>query len=158
MDALQRLIEVEALRRLKAAYFRLYDTKDWDGWLAQLTEDATLTAEPHTIWEPSAPPLALSGHAAIGEYLVRMGPLRNTVHHGHTHEIDILSDGEARGIWAMEDIIEYPDRRIHGHGHYHETYRKVGGQWRFAAIHLRRLRLVTVELPAAGPAGRDLAG
>lgn len=150
MDTLQRLAEIEALRRMKAAYFRLYDTKDWDGWLAQLTPDATLTAEPHTIWEPGAPPLALAGREAIGEYLVRMGPHRNTVHHGHTHEIDLVSATEATGIWAMEDIIEYADRRLHGHGHYHEAYRKVDGQWRFASIHLKRLRLVTVDLPGPG--------
>ncbi len=147
MDGLEQLLEIEALRRLKAAYFRFYDTKDWDGWLAQLTEDATLTAEPGTIWEEAQPPLRLIGRKAIGEYLVRMGPLRNTVHHGHTHEIDLLSATEARGIWAMEDIVEYQDKRLHGHGHYHETYRKVAGQWRFASIHLKRLRVVTVALP-----------
>lgn len=147
MEGLKLLTETEALRRLKAAYFRYYDTKDWESWLAQLTPDATLTAERQTIWEERQPPLALVGRDAIGEYLVRMGPHRNTVHHGHTYEFDLVSETEARGIWAMEDIIEYPDHRIHGHGHYHETYRKVDGQWRFASIHLKRLRLVTVPLP-----------
>lgn len=142
MSPVQQLMELEALRRLKAAYFRLYDTKDWNGWLAQLTEDATLRAEPHTLWEPARQPLLLEGREAIGAYVVRMGPLRNTVHHGHSPEIDLKSATEATGIWAMEDIIEYPDQRLHGHGHYHETYRKEGGHWRFASIHLKRLRLV----------------
>jgi hypothetical protein len=144
---LEQLLEIEALRRLKAVYFRMYDTKDWDGWLSQLTEDATLTAEPGTIWEKPQAPLRLIGREAIGEYLVRMAPLRNTVHHGHTHEIDLLSPTEAKGVWAMEDIVEYKDKRLHGHGHYYETYRKVDGKWRFATIHLKRLRVVTVSLP-----------
>ncbi|MGE3690111.1 MAG: nuclear transport factor 2 family protein [Novosphingobium sp.] len=147
LDRLDQILEIEALRRLKAAYFRFYDTKDWESWLGQLAEDATLTAEPGTIWEDNQPPLNLIGRKAIGDYLIGMAPLRNTVHHGHTHEIDLLSATEARGIWAMEDIIEYKDRRVHGHGHYYETYRKIDGQWRFATIHLKRLRLVTLALP-----------
>jgi hypothetical protein len=31
---------------------------------------------------------------------------------------------------------------VHGHGHYRETYRKVGGEWRFASVHLTRIRVV----------------
>ena len=58
-------------------------------------------------------------------------------------EIEILSDSEARGIWAMEDIVEFTGRRLHGFGHYHETYRKDGGQWRIARLHLTRTRIET---------------
>ena len=151
MDPLRRMVELEELRRLKAAYFRFYDTKDWDNWLSLLTEDATLCAEPNTIWEQAQQPLFLKGRKAIGDYLIGRASLRTTVHHGHTPEIELMSDTEATGIWAMEDIIEYEDQCLHGHGHYHETYRKVDGQWRFASIHLKRLRLKTITLP-----GREL--
>ena len=47
-----------------------------------------------------------------------------TVHHGHMPEIDITSPATATGIWALQDVIVWPDgTRLHGYGHYHETYR-----------------------------------
>ena len=73
-----------------------------------------------------------------------------SVHHGHCPEIEVLSDTEARGIWAMEDIVEFTDGTLHGYGHYHETYRKEGGEWRIATLHLTRIRL-TQSRPADFP-------
>ena len=32
-----------------------------------------------------------------------------TVHHGHMPEIELTSPTTARGIWAMEDMLRYPD-------------------------------------------------
>ncbi len=31
-DPLQRLVDIEAIKQLKARYFRLLDTKRWDEW------------------------------------------------------------------------------------------------------------------------------
>src|SRR5260370_319150 len=42
MQSVQQLFDIEAIRRLKARYFRCFDTKDWDGWLGLFTHDATL--------------------------------------------------------------------------------------------------------------------
>ena len=48
---------------------------------------------------------------------------------------------------SMEDIVVAPDRSVvHGWGHYHETYRIIDGQWRFATVHLTRLRLEYSQL------------
>ena len=33
--------ETKAIETLKAKYFRLLDTKDWDGWRALFTDDFT---------------------------------------------------------------------------------------------------------------------
>lgn len=144
MTPAERWEELETLYRLKALYFRLYDTRDWEGWLALFLPDATLTADFHLHDEPAVrQPLHLEGRDAIRNYILAVGDSRRTVHHGHTPEIDLLSPEEAAGIWAMEDIIDYPGTHLHGHGHYHERYRKRDGRWRFASIHLKRLRLVT---------------
>ncbi len=158
MDAVQELLELNQLHRLKAAYFRFYDTQDWDNWLSLFAENATLIAEHELIWAkyPTQPPLRLAGRQAIHDYIVPISAQRHTVHHGHTPEIDLLSEATATGIWAMEDIIEYADRRIHGHGHYFESYRKVDAQWRFASVHLKRLRLTMVERDPAGPGADDV--
>ena len=39
------LVEIEAIKQLKARYFRLLDTKRWDAWREVFTED--LRAEIH---------------------------------------------------------------------------------------------------------------
>ena len=143
MDALQRLVELDALYRLKASYFRFFDTKDWDSWLGLFLEDAVLKADSAPMWEQNAPVLVLNGRKAMADYLVPRSALRKTCHQGHTPEIDFQSDTEATGIWAMEDTLEYADHVVHGQGHYHEIYRKVNGAWRIASLHLKRLRVKT---------------
>ena len=42
MDPLARIEAVEEIRRLKAAYFRTMDTKDWDGFAAVFAPDAVM--------------------------------------------------------------------------------------------------------------------
>ena len=68
-----------------------------------------------------------------------------TVHHGHMPEIEILSPTTARGVWAMEDKLRWPEgspiQTMHGYGHYHETYELVDGAWRISTLTLTRLRL-----------------
>ena len=55
-------------------------------------------------------------------------------------EIELLDASHARGIWAMHDVIEHPDYRLEGYGHYHDDYVKQGGRWRIARTRLVRLR------------------
>ena len=67
-----------------------------------------------------------------------------TVHHGHTPDINIISPTEATGIWAMEDILRWPDaspiRSLHGYGHYHDAYENDGDRWLIKTTKLTRLR------------------
>ena len=67
-----------------------------------------------------------------------------TVHHGHTPEIDVTSSTSATGNWAMEDHLWWPEgspiARMHGYGHYHETYEKIDGRWLITSTTLTRLR------------------
>jgi hypothetical protein len=71
-----------------------------------------------------------------------------TVHHGHMPEIEIVSATSARGIWAMEDLLRWPDgTEMRGYGHYHETYEKAGGRWRISRSTLTRLRVDMVPGP-----------
>lgn len=104
----------EALRTLKARYFRLMDTKDWSGFRALFCDDVVVD-------------LSGSGGEVItgaDEFLTfltaRIGDAL-TIHHGHSPEIDVLSETTAQGIWALEDRLIWPDgTRVHGFGHYHE--------------------------------------
>jgi hypothetical protein len=73
-----------------------------------------------------------------------------TVHHGHMPEIELTSPTTATGIWALNDIIVFPDgTRLDGYGHYHETYEKgADGAWRIASSTLTRLH-TDLAVPSA---------
>lgn len=129
--------DIEAIRRLKARYFRCIDTKDWDGLRAILCDDVDIDVH------------ADSGRRYTGADAFVTSVSRNlagatSVHHGHMPEIDILGVDEATGVWAMEDEIWFPPggpiEHLHGYGHYHERYRRVDGEWRIAALTLVRIR------------------
>lgn len=147
MDNLAQLLAVEAIRNLKAAYFRCMDTKNWPRLAELFTEDAEFDARgalemPKTEEEYAKEP-TIRGRAAIVEY-IRAGltPLISA-HHGHTAEITVDSPVSARAIWPMSDVLSSregtPFRVFRGHGHYFETYTCDGGIWRIATLRLRRL-------------------
>ena len=137
---------VEEIRKLKAAYFRCMDTKNWVEFPDLFTEDAVFDARGALEMPKSEPAYAnepvVSGRAAIVAYVsAGLAPLVS-VHHGHMPEIEILSDTTATGIWAMYDLLVPPPggpfRKFEGWGHYYETYR-FAGRWRIATLRLRRL-------------------
>jgi len=128
--------DVEAIRQLKARYFRTMDTKDWDGFLAVFAPDVAIdmTGEGGVHTEGAVDFVATVRSSLEGAV---------TVHHGHMPEIEITSPTTATGVWAMEDHLWWPEgspvRHLHGYGHYHETYVKTVGGWRIASLHLSRL-------------------
>ena len=139
------LIEVAAIQSLKARYFRTLDTKDWAAHEALFAPDliadmreATLEYNPDAVTHGAS--AYVNGLAPLLEHV-------STVHHGHMPEIEILSETSARGTWAMEDTLwvsegsVLPFRKLHGFGHYHETYVKRDGAWRIATIRLTRLHV-----------------
>ena len=128
------LEEIEAIKRLKARYFRLMDTKQWDQWGDVFTEDAHLAASPD-------PNETFHGRADIVKRVSAVLRDARTVHHGHMPEIELTGPDTATGIWAMYDFVEMPQLVLHGWGHYHEEYAKQGGAWRIRRSRLTRLRL-----------------
>jgi uncharacterized protein (TIGR02246 family) len=128
------LEDVEAIRQLKARYFRLMDTKQWDAWADVFTEDATVTASPN-------PDETFRGRADIVRKVSAALREATTVHHGHMPEIALTGPATATGIWAMYDFVDMPQLVLHGWGHYHEEYVKQDGQWRIRRLRLTRLRL-----------------
>ncbi len=63
-------------------------------------------------------------------------------------EIDVTSPTTATGVWAMEDMLRWPDgSELHGFGHYHEAYANVDGDWRIKSTLLTRLRMDFTAAP-----------
>jgi uncharacterized protein (TIGR02246 family) len=137
--ALQRLLDIEALRRLKARYFRCIDTKDWEGFAQVFTEDAVL--------EVPEVDAVMEGREAIVSTVSAALAGATSAHHGHMPEIDVVDADTATGTWAMFDYVEWPPaetgerRGLMGFGHYLETYVRDGGVWRISRLHLRRIRI-----------------
>jgi hypothetical protein len=139
-----RLAEIEAIKRLKARYFRLLDTKQWDEWRLQFCDDC--------VYEGTSVPLK-DADDFVAQLSAQHARTR-TVHHGHMPEIELTSATTARGIWAMTDYVTWPpDAPLKswakvegmygfvGSGHYQEEYRKVEDGWRIARLRLTRLRV-----------------
>ena len=149
MDDIARLAAIEDIRRLKARYFRCMDTKDWDGFAGVFAPDAVMDVSGEMRARNDDDGM-IHGREAIAAFVRGAIDAVTTVHHGHMPEIDIVSPTTATGIWAMEDMLRWPDgapiRTLHGYGHYHETYAKVDGRWFISALQLTRLR-VDVEMP-----------
>jgi uncharacterized protein (TIGR02246 family) len=124
--------DIEAIKQLKARYFRTMDTKDWDAMRAVFTDDVAVDTT------------AAGGPAVIGadEFIAFLKQTLGdavTIHQGHMPEIDLTSPTTARGIWALHDIVIWPTGRLEGAGHYHETYEKSGDAWRIKSLTLTRL-------------------
>ena len=127
--------DVEAIKRLKARYFRTMDTKDWSGMREVFADDVLVDTTQS------------GGDVITGadEFIAFLRETLDdvvTVHHGHMPEIELTSPTTATGIWALQDILEWPNGvELHGYGHYHETYVKTGDAWRIKSTKLTRLRM-----------------
>ena len=156
MDALAILLAIEEIKQLKARYFRCLDTKDWDGLSEIFCKDAIFDARAAYESDAGTTEASVSNNWLIsgGDAIVHFISSnthkgRITLHHGHGHEIEVISLEEARGVIAMEDnnvtlengaIIS----SLHGWGHYHETYHKVDGQWKILSSRISRLRVEAI--------------
>ncbi len=131
--------DIEAIRQLKARYFRTIDTKDWDGLRRVFADDVVMDTV-------DAGGDVMTGADDFLDFL--QGALADvvSVHHGHTPEIELTSPTTATGIWAMEDMLRWGNgMELHGYGHYHETYEKVDETWRIKTQKLTRLRTDITE-------------
>ena len=145
------LADVEAIRQLKARYFRFVDTKRWAEFGALFTDDAVLDV-------PLVRATPLQGRDAIVAAVSGNLAQLVTIHHGHAEEIEILGPREARAIWPMYDLLLRTTAppasgtatcfgpRYEGYGHYLERYEKDDDSaWHIARCELRRLHLETEQ-------------
>ncbi len=134
---IQDILELE---RLKGLYFYHLDHKNWDAWQALFTKDAQLLVDRED--EQGKHTIVTTGIDNVIEYVKEGLAIVPTVHHGYTPLYEFTSDREASGIWAMSDIVYYSENKVlYGYGHYRERYRKEDGVWKFALVHLTRLKV-----------------
>ena len=136
----------ECIRDLVARYNANGDAGRFDDMLALFEEDATLELDTQIF----------AGRPAIRAFFERVaertGPGRAAAfvrHFTATHQIDVLSEDEARGRCYYAVLT---DRGLDHWGRYVDEYRRVGGRWLF------RRRRVTLDAAAPGGWGASRAG
>jgi hypothetical protein len=147
-DQVQALLDVEAIKQLKARYFRLMDLKQWNDWGMVFATDCVMEV-------PEAD-LVNSGREEIVANVSGALVGARTCHHGHMPEIQLTGDDTARGVWAMFDYVEWDEQDgtrigLQGYGHYREEYKREDGEWRIARTRLERLR---IDVLGSLPEGR----
>jgi hypothetical protein len=144
------LVALEEIRVLKARYCRLCDTRQWDELFSLFTEDAVFGAPEADNRDPGDITQAYKvGYAAgrdnIAEIYRGMSEsIGEMVHQAFMPELELTSPDTATGIWGLEDLFWYtsgPVKTFHGYGHYHDTYVREDGVWRFKSVLVSRLRL-----------------
>jgi ketosteroid isomerase-like protein len=135
--------EIEAIKKLKARYCRLMDTKEWAAYRQLFTDGVVMDTT-------ESGGAVIEGADEFLEFLVGAIGDVVTVHQCHTPEIELTAPRTASGVWAMEDMLRFADgSELHGYGHYHETYEKTADGWRISASRLSRLRMDFTSPPPA---------
>jgi bile-acid 7alpha-dehydratase len=117
--------DIEAIKKLKAKYFRCVDKKLWEEMETVLTEDA--------VADYGMGIELLQGRKAIIEFLKKNLDRDSmiSVHQGHNPEIEITSDTTARGVWVLNDrLIIQTIATLNGWRYYEDEYVKVNGEWK----------------------------
>jgi hypothetical protein len=148
MGTKRRLAGIEAIRDLKAKYWRGVDTADGELVRSILAPDCELDYR-----GCCADPLTGIDHMPQMSIVMRgrdswqTGNLEEprvvTVHQGHQHEIAITGKTSATGLWVFTDRFFIPPgsafTRLTGYGHYHDTYEMAGDAWLLKTTRITRL-------------------
>ena len=122
------LVEIHRIERLKYAYLRCLDRKEWD-------ELRTLFL-PHATASYGGGAKEITGGDAIVDWLEEtMGDAAfHSAHRCTQPEIDFDDESHAFGRWALVDwVIDTRwDICVQGASFYEDRYEQVDGQWRLA--------------------------
>ena len=133
---IQHLMDIEAIKQLKHAYFRCIDTANLEE-LASLFHDDVVVHFVGGTYEWS-----LTGK---DEYVQSIGQSfsKNAVghHNGHAPEIQVLSESEATGIWYLADNMWVMEHNAFttGTAIYWDRYVKQDGKWLIRETRYERL-------------------
>ncbi len=133
---LQLLLDIEAIKQLKHAYFRCIDTANWEEIADLFHDDVTVHFVGGTYeWK-------LQGRKEYVE-AVRGSFNREACghHNGHQPEIQVLSETEATGIWYLTDNMWILNHKFFttGTALYWDRYQKVDGRWTIRETKYRRI-------------------
>ncbi len=120
------LDEIEAIRSVKFAYFRLLDLKRFTELGELLTEGATTAYQSGMLCHTGREAIVAFLEESLGDAGIV------TQHNGHHPEITLTGATTATGRWYLEDRVIVPsqDFELHGTALYEDRYAKTGAGWR----------------------------
>lgn len=148
---IENLIEKDKIREIMSRYVRYADQRDWSKLASLFTmegEFIPLDLEGKAI-------LHLTGREQIANILSENVGHATVIHHLFSYEINMSAKTAASGVFSMEDYILYPDngeispttksgsffRTMHGFGHYHVDFIRLGDQWNIRKLLQTRIKL-----------------
>lgn len=142
LERIQRLEDIEAIRRLKAHYFNACDRKDVDAMRGCFVEG------------PVHIDYGVVGIFADREGLARVfvekgcHPHVVDLHHGQNAEIDITGPDSAQAIWGLYFYQVDTQSRVITQlgGVYEDEYRRVDGRWQISRCVFRVISSVMSKL------------
>jgi len=121
---IQALEDIEAIKKLKAKYWRCLDRKLWDELADCFIFDAKADYGAKMKFDGREAIICFLRDSLGGENVT-------TTHGGHNPEIEIISGSTARATWALNDyIVIRPNTKRRGWGFYEDEYVKEGGAWK----------------------------
>jgi len=148
---IQRLIDIEDIKQLKARYYRYNDTQDWAAFRDVFTDDVHY--ETGTQILDGRDQLVTTFAAGLKD--------GKTAHMAGLPEVTITGPDTATGIWAFRDYVQVAADSeavvgFRGYGHEHDEYIRTGDGWRIKSVVITRIRVDPFEggLPLPSPENR----
>lgn len=142
----------DEIRELMARYVRYADEKNWKKLASLFT--------PNGVFKPlnveGEPLIVMEGRTQIAETINKSVGTATAIHHLFSYEINVLNEGEAKGVFSMEDYLIRPEteepaqtahgnipafKTLRGYGHYHGDYIKQDGVWYIEKLIQTRIKL-----------------
>ncbi len=132
---IQRLEDIEAIKKLMGKYYRTLDTKNW--------EELKTCFSPNVVTSYSDGKYCFKGpEETVGFFAKVMGPESQiSQHQGHTPEITIIDEKSASGHWYLQDflVLREKDICVNGTAIYTIKYEKINNEWKILDIGYERI-------------------
>ena len=142
LERIQRLEDIEAIRRLKACYFNSCDRKD-----VEAIRGCFVAGPVHIDYGVVG---TFADREGLIEVFVEKGchPHVVDLHHGQNAEIDITGPDSAKATWGLYFYQVDTQTRVITQlgGVYEDEYRRVGGQWQISRCVFRVISSVMSKL------------
>ncbi len=147
MDAIQKLVEIEAIKEVRHLYSHYYDGQDVNALVDLFTDDAVCEFGPNFggDWVGKGAIRDNFSKFAAGE-----GPQYGVMHAVTNPWIRLIDDELANGRWYLLDLrtTEGVENPLILFGIYDDVYRKQNGRW---LIHRTRIDFLWPKREVYGP-------
>ena len=141
------LKDIEAIKRLRYAYFRSMDTAEFDEFRELLTPEFSA----HYVG--SSYEFFASNRDEFVEMIRQsFSTQMAATHQGHHPEIDIIDETNAKGRWYLQDVVYkyHTNELIYGTAIYSDRYERRADGWKIAYSEYFRV-VEVVEFPPRPP-------